>query len=79
MIDLGNIAGLHEHKHELHAYCAQCDRWCALDLARMVAQGLGSRRLPIKVRCRYCGEPGALQVRPPMPKRSSTGWINPPT
>ena len=77
MIDLGNIAGLHEHRHELHAYCVQCQRWSVLPLERMVAQGKGTLRLPIKVRCRDCGEPGRLQVRPPMPTRGPGGWMEP--
>jgi hypothetical protein len=78
MIDLGNVAGLHEHQHELHAYCSRCQRWSELDLGRLVEQGLGARRLPIRVRCDRCGQVGQLQVRPPMPARSSTGWMLPP-
>ena len=78
MIDLGSIAGLYERSHELHAFCHRCDRWRVLDLERMVLAGRGSMRLPLKVRCRDCGEVGQLQVRPPMPSRSSTGWIAPP-
>jgi len=71
MIDLGTLAGLHAHQHELHAYCLPCDRWSTLDLARMVMDGHGERRLPIKARCQVCGETGQLQVRPPVP-----AWIN---
>ena len=41
MIDLGTIAGLHSRAHELHAYCLRCDRWRVLDLATLVARGLG--------------------------------------
>jgi hypothetical protein len=78
VIDLGSIAGLHERQHELHAYCHPCDRWRALDLALMIRRGLGDRRLPLAVRCSECGEPGMLQVRPPMPPRGSTGWMAPP-
>jgi hypothetical protein len=78
MIDLGTIAGLHARQHELHAYCRHCDRWRTLDLPRMVAGGLGSKRLPLRVRCQVCGEAGQLQVRPPMPARASSGWIPPP-
>jgi len=26
MIDLGTLAGLHEHRHELDTYCPRCDR-----------------------------------------------------
>lgn len=48
-------------------------------LAELVAQGKGSMRLPIRARCRGCGEFGRLQVRSPGPTRSgSTGWIGPP-
>jgi ribosomal protein L37E len=78
MIDLGSIAGLHDRTHELHAYCHRCDRWSVLDLEAMVRRGFGARRLPLTVRCLRCGEVGTLQVRPPMPARSPTGWIAPP-
>jgi len=78
MIDLSTVAGLHERQHELHAFCLRCDRWRNLDLEVMVSAGKGAMRLPLRVRCRDCGELGQLQVRPPMPARSSTGWIAPP-
>ena len=77
MIDLGSIAGLHQHNHELHAYCSCCDRWTRLDLAAMVAAGQGERRLPIRVRCEVCGQVGKLQVRPPAPTRGPGGWMEP--
>jgi len=80
MIDLGSIAGLCAHDHELHAYCQQCDRWVVLDLAAMIRNGHGERRLPITVRCRHCCEIGRLQVRPPMPTRvGAVGWVMPVT
>jgi hypothetical protein len=76
MIDLGSIAGLHEHRHELHAYCQRCYRWSILPLAELVASGRGSSRLPLTVRCRDCHEIGRLQVRPPMPTHPrSVGWM----
>jgi hypothetical protein len=78
VIDLGTIAGLHAHAHELHAYCPRCARWRALDLATLIARGLGSRRLPLRLRCERCGDPGRLQVRPPAPTRAASGWIPPP-
>ena len=78
MIDLGTVQGLHEHGHELHAYCPHCDRWRVLDLERMVAEGKGGLRLPITVRCTDCGEAGQLQVRPPAPTRGPGGWGEPP-
>jgi hypothetical protein len=76
MIDLGTLGGLFEHRHELHAYCLRCDRWHVLPLASMVAQGKGSLRLPLRMRCRDCGQRGQLQVRPPMPSHPrASGWI----
>lgn len=77
MIDLGDIAGLHSHDHTLAAYCATCSRWAVLPLAELVTQGKGSLRLPIKVRCRDCGERGLLQVRPPVPTLDPrrAGWM----
>ena len=39
MTDLGSLAGLLEHRHRLDAYCPRCDRWAALDLAAIVADG----------------------------------------
>ena len=78
MIDLGTIIGLLEHDHGLAAYCSRCDRWAVLTLAEPVAQGKGSLRLPIKVRCGDCGEAGTLQVRPAVPTPGPGGWIMPP-
>jgi hypothetical protein len=75
MIDLGTLAGLHEHVHGLAADCSTCDRWAELDQRALVAAGLGARRLPIKVRCQVCGKLGRLQVRPPVPTRGPGGWM----
>ena len=77
MIDLGSIAGLHRHQHQLAAYYQRCDRWAVLDLATMVAAGHGERGLPTRVRCQTCGEVGRLQVRPPVPSRGPGGWMEP--
>ena len=56
-------------------HCLRCDCWAVLlPLVRMVAQGKGSLRLPIRVRCQDCGEVGRLQVRPPVPTRGLGGW-----
>lgn len=73
MIDLGSIAGLHDHDHQFAAYCPSCDAWRVLPLGEMIAQGKGALRLPLRVRCRDCGERGQLQVRPPMPTRGTGG------
>src|SRR5687767_8713094 len=32
---------LHEHDHNLAAYCATCERWAVLDLERLIAEGRG--------------------------------------
>jgi hypothetical protein len=78
MMDLGSIAGLHRHQHQLACYCSRCDRWALLDLASMIDAGHGERRLPIQVRCQDCGEVGRLQVRPIMPLwTNSNGWMEP--
>jgi len=50
-----------------------------IDPAGMVAAAHGDRRLPIRVRCQDCGEPGRLQVRPPVPTRGQGGWMESPT
>ena len=77
VVQLPFIAGLRKHGHRLDAYCPRCNRRVAIDLAAMVAAGLGNRRLPLTVRCGDCGEVGRLQVRPPVPNRSaSVGWIS---
>lgn len=78
MIDIGSIASLHAHSHQLHAYCQRCDRWATLPLAEMIAAGQGARRLPFTVRCRWCGAVGRLQVRPLMPMHSTANrWMTP--
>ena len=77
MIDLGTLTGLLERRHRLDAYCPRCNRWAELELAAMVGAGLGERRLPIRVRCRACGDLGRLQVRPPVPVRGPGGWMEP--
>lgn len=75
MINVGTLVGLHEHRHELAAYCPRCDRWSTLPLAELVAEGHGPRRLPIRVKRSTCGSPGKLQVRPPVPTRGPGGWM----
>lgn len=78
MIDLGTIAGLLEHHDELAAYCPKCERWRVMPPARLVANGKGSMRLPVKVRCIASGAQGRLQVCPPVPVLDPQrgGWIS---
>ena len=67
-ITLDTLAALLQADHSLSAWCPSCRRWADLDLARLVREGHGKRRLPgFKPRCRACGGPGEIQVRPPMP------------
>ena len=78
VIDLGTLAGLREHSHELQAYCLACNRWATVDLDALISGGFGWRRLPITVRCHVCRAIGQLQVRPPAPTCTSTnGWMEP--
>jgi len=77
VIGLGSIAGLHEQGHQIAAYCARCDARRVLPLAETAAQGKGSLRLRLGVRCKDCGAVGRLQVRPPVPTRGPGGWIEP--
>ena len=78
MIDLSTLAGLHKHHHELHAYCARCDRWVCLDLARLIREGKGGLRVPFRVSCQACGSNGRVQVRPPQPAHRAPSWTEPP-
>ncbi len=77
MIDLGSLKGLHEHGHQLWAYCANCQRWSQINLGALISEGRGERRLPIRVRCEVCGSLGETQVRPPVPTRGPGGWMEP--
>ena len=41
MVTLDTLRKLHEHDHQLAAYCPKCRRWAVLDLARLIAEGRG--------------------------------------
>lgn len=67
-VTLDTVAALLDCNHGLAAYCPACRRWADLDLARLVAQGRGRRRLQgFRPCCRKCGQPGQIQIRPPKP------------
>jgi hypothetical protein len=67
-VTLDTLAAIYACNHGLAAYCAGCRRWVEFDLARLIQQGHGDRRLLIfRPRCRVCHSRGALQLRPPMP------------
>jgi hypothetical protein len=72
MTDLGTLAGLLEHRHELAVYCPRCDRWAVIALLSwsMPAAAIDACRSGCGV---VCGGLSRLQVRPPAPTRSSFG------
>ena len=41
MVTLDTLRALHEHDHQLAAYCAICERWAVLDLEQLIAGGRG--------------------------------------
>ena len=45
---------LHEHEHQLAAYCPKCRGWAVLDLERLIAEGRGDHCfVGRKPRCSY--------------------------
>lgn len=67
-IHLDTFADFIRHKHGLAAFCTECRRWASCDLAMLVRNGLGNRRITeCRPRCRKCGQRGDWQVRPPVP------------
>lgn len=51
MLDLGTLAGLLEHDHQLAAYCPRCHRWRAIDIGMRErgTGGLDSNRIGLSV------------------------------
>ena len=41
MVMLDTFRALHEHEHQLAAYCRTCEPWAVLDLERLIAEGRG--------------------------------------
>jgi hypothetical protein len=68
MIDLGSIAGLYEHQHELHAHCPRCDAWRVLPLGEWVSQGKGSLR-----HRRFTGTASTASIEPT--REISHAWL----
>ena len=66
MIDLCTIAGLHEHNHQLAAYC--CDAWRVLPLGNWVSQGKGSLR-----HRRFTGTASTASIQPT--REISHAWL----
>lgn len=55
MVTLDTFRALHEHEHQLAAYCPKCERWAVLDLERLIAEGRGDYCVAgRKPRCKHC-------------------------
>ena len=68
MVTLDTFRALHEHDHQLAAYCPTCERWAVLDLKRLIAEGRGEYCfVGRKPRCIYCREGSWSRSRPPVP------------
>jgi hypothetical protein len=66
MVTLDTLRALHEHEHQLAAYCPTCERWAVLDLEQLIAAGRGDYVfVGWTPRCSYCRGPGSWQLRPP--------------
>ena len=66
VVVLDTFRALHEHDHQLAAYCATCERWAVLNLERLIAEGRGKYCfIGRKPRCSYCRGTGVWQLRPP--------------
>jgi len=66
-IVLDSLAALAKYDHGVLAHCDACGHETLLDLPAVVERH-GDRPIPgVRVRCSACGEPGRIQVRPPMP------------
>jgi hypothetical protein len=76
MVTLDTLRALHEHEHQLAAYCPTCKRWAVLDLPALIAAGHGDRCcIGQRARCRDCGGRGEWQVRAPALKPGIGGRL----
>jgi hypothetical protein len=74
-INIASAAQFARYHHKAGVYCPQCQRWADLKLHELVMRGLGDRPLvSLPLRCRECGAPGELQVRPPAPAWGGATW-----
>jgi len=56
------------YHHQVSVFCPRCRHWAELNVARLCARGRGTRPLAsLRARCRLCGAPGEVQVKPPAP------------
>ena len=74
MVTLNTLRKLHEHDHQLAAYCPTCERWAVLDLERLIAEGRGEYVfVGRKPRCSYCRGLSIWQLRPPVMRPGISG------
>ena len=72
-IVLDTYAALLENQHELFAYCPKFQRWAAINLAELVAQGRGGESsIGKKPRGQDCGTRGQFQLRAPAYRGAET-------
>jgi hypothetical protein len=70
VVTLDTLRKLHEHGHQLAAYCPTCERWAVLDLPALIAAGHGHRYcIGWRPRCSYCRGRGEVQVLAPALRR----------
>ena len=62
VIDLGTIAGLFEHAHELHAYCVRCNRWSVLPGVQRVRPVAGAPSRFYAIRFNRLDWPAAVVI-----------------
>jgi hypothetical protein len=74
LVALDTFRALHEHEHQLAAYCATCERWAVLNLERLIAEGRGKYRfVGRKRRCSYCPRAGYLPAPAGLTMRPGIG------
>src|SRR5688572_3483201 len=54
---------LHEHDHNLAAYCATSERWAVLDLERLIAVGRGEHFLSVGSRAVTAPQGNRIETR----------------
>ena len=74
-ISIRTVQELIGNRHTAGIYCPDCAQWADMDLRGLVALGLGDRPVAtLSLRCRDCGTPAHLHVRPPVPQWAGASW-----
>ena len=75
-IDPSTFGGLLADKYDVAAWCSGCRPWATCDLAMLVRNGLGDRKISrCKPSCRKCGNRGEWHVSPPQPRFEGATWM----